>query len=258
MKKLFYLLVLLSLNFLYAYEAEFGKLYKSYNYNEYSDNSVLLDSELADLGEISGWYFQLHFTLSDSSSLKLYYDKSAGYTTYIGSSISGGAYGSIVSQTVNYFTTISMKYDYIYASGSEWDLRLLASGGTYTWDRLLSTIQEEIYHWYFSDIGLDYAYHIDDTMTWGAVYAYRQTIKPQMDVNAPSLVPYTVLDLGNSYGTTVSLYCNYQLDDPHFTIKVRYNYEHFLISKSNIRNGILEPKSTQVNSYLYFGISYGF
>ena len=256
MKKILLACLLLS-HLGFSYELEVGKGSKSYNYNEYSDSGVLLDSELADLGALSLLYVQLAFKKSEALNLEFYYDYGAGYTKYIGSLLSGGAYGSVVSQTVNYFKTLQMAAMYKLYDFNDGSLRLLIHGGRYVWDRILSVAQKEIYHWYYIDLGFAFSQSIGAKLGWGVDAYFRNSISPKMDIDAPSLVSYTVLDLGATQGRYVKLFMRYDVSQELY-VKASYIYETFEIGQSNVVNGYLEPRSTQVNHHAFVAVGLDF
>lgn len=233
----------------------------SMDYNEYDPQDVLLDSETSNTNDILGYEMSLaymfHTHTDNRDEIGIDIMQLSGQSVYKGSSLgSSDPYGSLVSTTQNSFVDTSVKYKHTYLYKRYLSLSYGIGFGYHSWDRKLSSTQEELYEWFSLrpmlgasvnynniDVGmhLEYQYGFNATM---------QSSNPALDFTLGGADVFEVtFPIGYHYG-----------DDIEFFIKTTFSKQ--TIKKSNYvmygGNTYYEPDSTSYDSYIKVGAAFKF
>ena len=242
---------------LYAseYRLETGVITSSYDYTE-TDASGVLDTENSDFGDILGGYARLEVKLWDhdfgvSDAIGLYGLHTEGETLYIGSELGSGLpYGSSVSYTENSFDDYQLNYLRRFEHNA-WDYTFSGGIGYFEWQRTLSTVQVETYHWFYARLGSAFHYRFSNAVTIGLEIEGHYSIEPQMDAEMPGLA--ATFDLGNTYTLRGNIPVTLPVSK-NIAFIGRAEWEMTRIDHSNVIGGFYEPDSEQRNWHLYAGI----
>lgn len=232
-----------------------GLVTTSYDYME-TDASGVLDTERSDFGDILGGYARLEVTLWEhnyggSDAIELYGSHTEGKTEYIGSEFGSGApYGSETHSTENIFDDYRLSYlRHIERDPVEYTFSVGA--GYYEWQRTLSTIQAETYHWFYSQLGGRMNYKFVNQWNLGATIAAHYAFEQAIDVEMPAFTGR--LDLGKTYTLTAAVPLTIPISRSiHFAARIKYEFTK--INHSNTLGGVFEPDSEQENLHLYLGL----
>ena len=260
MSKSFYILMIVNLLLTCNAFAEKNNLKYSLSfvqmgmdYNEYY-NGIWQDGESANLTKIIGYdmNFGFLFNRSSESVNEIYVDimQLGGYSAYDGFTRSG--HTPLQGTTSNQFIDASLAYKYTYRYDRLLDLYAGVGIGYHSWDRKLSSIQEELYEW--------------------------NSIRPSIGAN----IKIQQFDLGMfveyQYGFNATMSASdtgdkYKLGGADVVVvgfPLRYNYDRNLeffaqytlstqtIKQSNVVNTLLEPDSTSQQNYFKIGATFKF
>lgn len=225
-----------------------------YDYYEYDTDNTILDSEHSALTDIKGIYGTLTFPLEEEGDIvELFISQTTGITDYVGALLSGGSYGSYLSTTQNTFIEMQLNRVGTFASTDSYDLAYLIGAGYREWERTLSVAQNEIYYWPYWQLGLKVMpQQISREFSYGLDISYQKAYQPKIDLIIPSLIPDTTLDLGPTE-SVVYAFSLLSREDSGAILTLKIEYEITDIGRSNVKNGVLEPRSEQNNIHFSVG-----
>ena len=256
----FFLLLLVITSSLWAQERVssfyFSLVGMNMDYREYDMSGDILDSESSSysdmIGYDLGYKYYLLFEGDDYSVIDVNVLYNSGSSRYVGAYLSGGGYGSVVSNTSNDIVDFALSYEryktvdaatFLYGMGV----------GYKSWLRRLSSSQEELYYWFYLKAILGVKYNISKVTYVELKGYYNYALNPALDTNFG-----VNFDLGKTdiAGGQISLGYDYSKNVELFT---SYVYEKQQIAASEIKwvgtSAYYEPDSTAQNQYIKFGIS---
>jgi opacity protein-like surface antigen len=226
-----------------------------FDYREYDPaDGHILDSEKA--GALKGFGISLKAKVgkgsfgANASYLALAYEHASGDTDYVGSYL-GGNYGEVLSITQNTIDDLSVMFTQE-RIGKTYDLWAGLGAGYRSWERTLSSNQNEIYQWWYWKVEAGAEIHYSKEISMALVAAYKRAVNPEMIAEFTGY-PKMTFDLGGVSGYTVKVPLTYNVNS-QFSVFTEYEYETFDIEKSNVVNGFLEPDSTTANDKWTIGI----
>lgn len=227
------------------------------DYKEYGSAGELLDSEESNnlLGFEIGYDFVLQNDTQGSSSVAFLFGMYGGTTKYVGSNLNNpaGRYGDIVSTTDNTIYDASAEYKAVYPLSSI-DLVYGVGAGYRAWYRKLSSIQEELYSWFYVTpvVGIS-----KNFTSWNIALLgrYKYAIQPTMTANDVS----SDFKLGKEDTIEVDIPVNYHYNE-NIDFFAEFIYARQTIGESDVVyqgiNGYVEPDSTDDQGYLKIGLSF--
>jgi hypothetical protein len=241
------------------YRLETGLATSSYDYRE-TDASGILDTESSNFGDILGGYARLEVKLWDhdydgSDALEVYGSHTEGETLYTGSELGSGLpYGSSTSYTENSFDDYQLNYIRCFDRGPG---TFAFSGGIgyFEWQRSLSTVQIETYHWFYARLDSRVEYRFPNAVSIGFQLEGHYAIDAQMDAEMAALSE--TFDLGDTYTFRGNIPLTIPISKGLALIG-RAEYEQTRIQHSNVIGGFYEPDSEQKNWHLYAGILFSY
>ena len=231
------------------------------DYKEYDDNEALLDSENSDLGDLIGYEMNLAylFNINDAGSdevairvMNLY-----GKSTYRGSILgSSDPYGTLVSRTKNRFIEGDVSYRHTYVLKKRYHISYGIALGYHGWNRELSSVQEELYEWFFIRPMVGVSADMRN-FNLGALIRYQYGFNATMTSSNPSLE----FRLGSVDVFEIAFPVRYDFSD-RLDIFAEATFTKQIIKKSNsVTSGVYtyyEPDSTSSQNYLKLGMTFKF
>ncbi len=231
------------------------------DYREYDTNGILADTETANVNDIIGYEMSLYYALSkhtdNDDEIGINIMQLDGRSVYIGSALgSGDPYGSLVSSTQNTFVDTSINYKHTYRYRSHLSFIYGVGFGYHSWNRKLSSTQEELYEWFsirpmlgtrinYKNIGI------------GISAEYQRGFNTTMQSSNPALN----FTLGGADIFQVTVPVTYSYSE-HIELFVKTIFSKQSIKKSNdIRYGghtYYEPDSTDHTTYIKLGATFKF
>ena len=238
----------------------FGLKTTKYDYTEVDTSGTILDTEEANLGRIQGLYTKAQFSLEKSSSyFEFMYSFTAGSTKYIGALLSGGTYGSYVSKTNNVFKKTEFSYvkrlngSAKKAQSSKFGtLSFVPAVGYHYWERTLSATQNEIYTWFYYQLGIRSEIKSSKRDTFLLQYSHQWAYRPQMYADIPSIGLNDDFNLGKTESDFVTLGFKRKISN-NTDMEINLEYETVDIGRSNVIKNFVEPQSYQKNLSVYLG-----
>lgn len=249
----------LGLNSLYASSLEVGLGSLKFDYNEYKDNGVWLDSEKSSSYKIDGGFVKYEHDLEMiedddlqyNQLLEVYYSYHFTTTNYDGSLSNGTPYKGF---TDNYLSQGHLRYKVLNKVENH-QLGLFAGLGYRYWARDILGAHGylEEYEWPYYEAGLAWQWQ-DGDFYLGLEASYQKAYKPKMYAHLNGGLDF---DLGETKGYKFKIPLGYKLNE-NWDISVKYIYDKWTIERSNTVKGYYEPKSFTKNSYTYFSLGYKF
>jgi len=235
-----------------------GTKFTKYDYTEIY-NGTTSNTEQSNFTDIFGIYVSAKLKLkSKKSHLEFLNSLTTGKTKYIGSeSNSSKGYGSYTSRTADTFMKSQLTYVRDFSQLKKIKISLTPSLGFHYWERTLSSIQNEIYYWWYYQLGIRAEIQLDKGNYFSIDYSHQWTINPTMYADTPSLGLDHDFNLGKTESDFLQLtYLRYV--SSQLSVEYKVEYERVKIGLSDIvyaSTGIpyVEPESHQKNINFYIG-----
>ena len=231
----------------------------SMDYKEYDRTGTLVDSEKSGFTDIGGFEIGYDFLLSKDTQSYSKLETSvlylSGDTVYTGSLLSGGAYGSVVSKTVNDVIDTRIAYQVYREIDSTLSYNYGLGVGYRYWRRALSASQIEEYTWFSLRPKVGLEMHVNPQFVLSTDIEYQYGLKPTMTANNVS----GDFTLGSADILALGAGMAYQVN-PKIDLFVNYVFQRQEIKASDTvysgGSAYFEPDSTAYNQYIKLGIAF--
>ncbi len=192
--------------------------------------------------------------------IKFEYDRSSGYTTYTGSYIGGGPYGSVVATSSARITNYILDYGKGYEVSNQFMLTPYAEFGKHEWDRGVN--YGEIYVNYNYGIGILGQYSPADKLVFSANALIGRTYNSSITIQGSNAWGFLTGGLGTSTMQKAGISADYAFTkDIHGNIGIDYtSFKYGISAYYPIGGGnvMWEPNSKSSYTTTKVGIGYAF